>query len=336
MAKTTSIEDAAPIESPFIGGEPATEDEINEMSYPREDHDPPVETHPPATKEEAALRAEQAEKDEEETRTVDDVVEKPKKDKVEKKAAEEEEEDSQEEENRIPYKRFKEVNDQLKEMREKVAQLEDAANKEPPPPPPPQPKAPEFDFDAKEEAYMDAVLEGDKETAKALRQEIRTAEIELAKFEAEQISKAGDELTVAQREFEETGKAIETEFPELAEGTESYNPAARQEAIDLYVGYAQSGKYTAAQALDKACRQVAKFYGFGAEESAPVDPVETIEPKKPDIKKKVEAQNKQPPKMQTRDSSTQEEPRVDIRNMSDEEYEALPESARRRLRGDYG
>jgi hypothetical protein len=105
--------------------------------------------------------------------------------------------------------------------------------------------------------------------------------------------------------------------------------------IELYLGYARSGSYTRVQALQRAATQAARIYGLTAvTDIVPEVPDNVIAIKPSDPKKKAEVANSQPPAMEARAPGSSEEPVIDFASMSDEEFDALPESTKRRARGD--
>lgn len=324
----------------FIGGE---EDDLSDMEYVQDENSTmKVETQPPETKEDAQLLAEMDEAQDdaiaaeleensddadatEPTDTTDDVKE---------EAVVEEEVEEVTEVAKIPKERFDEVNDRMKQAEKERDELKarlNATAEEKHEEPEPEP----FDYKAKEKEAMDAMLEGDADTYSAINEEIRLAEKAEYVREAQKIAKQGDQEVQEALTFDEVGAKIERDFPQFVEGGESYNSQAREELMDLYVGYAKSGLYTRAQALQHAADKAAKIHGLldvapGTEEIAD----NVVDIKKTDAKKKSAVSNAQPPVMEGRAAGMNEEPRIDVMSMSDEEFEALPESTKRRARGD--
>ena len=333
---------------PFVGGE---DDDLADMEYiQNEETTMKVDTHPPETKEEAEILAEQlaAEakaKEEEETddddapqQEAEEVEEADEKTPVLKEEEEEEEkeeevkEEKEEEDVKIPKDRFDEVNDRMKkaegEVKSLKTQLESVVeekHEEPEPEP--------YDYKVKEKAAMDALLEGDSDKYSEINEEIRAAEKAEYLREAQKLAAQGDQELHESLTFEEAGAKIEVDYPQFVEGTENYNHEAREEMLDLYVGYSKSGIYTRVQALQRAAAKAAKFYAFEVT-TEEVAPDNVVDIKKPDIKKKVEASNAQPPVMETSTGGPREEPKMDINSMSDEEFDNLPESTKMRMRGD--
>ncbi|NNL17351.1 MAG: hypothetical protein HKP37_01285 [Boseongicola sp.] len=336
MAKKKPIQEQAPeteMMNPFVGGE---EDDLMDMEYVQDETTVSVDTHPPSTKEEAEALAEGKEVDEVDDPTPPEDAEAPKEEAEAPKEEAEEEEPVAEEpvaeepDIKVPKDRFDEVNERMKKAERETKllkeQLEDVVKKKSEPEPEP------FDYAAKEKEAMDAVLEGDTDRYAALRAEIRDAERGEFLREARELAAQGDQQLQESLTFEEAGARIEQQFPEFVEDSEAYNPAAREDMLDLYVGYAQSGKYSRVEALQRAAERTAKLFGLGAKDEPAPDNVVAM--KQPSPKAKAAAANAQPPVMESKAQGTNEEPRRDINSMSDEEYEALPESTKRRMRGD--
>jgi len=330
----------------FMGGE---DDDLSDMEYIQDETTSTrVDTQPPETKEEAEVIAEQ-EKAEEKAKDVEveevseaeepkDEVEEPKDEAEEPKdeadAEETPEPVAEEDDIKIPKDRFDEVNDRMKKAEEKVhsleTQLETVIEEKSEPEPEP------YDYKAKEKEAMDAMLEGDSEKYSAINQEIRDQEKADLLREAKKLAAKGDQQLQETLTFEEAGTKIEAEFPAFVEGSETYNAEAREELMDLFVGYAQSGNYTRVQALQRAAAKAAKIYSLAPLSEAVEDvPDNVVDIKPTDVKEKAKAANKQPPAMEARAEGTSEEPRIDFNSMSDEEFEALPESTKRRARGDF-
>jgi len=341
-------EDKKPLEAAdlFIGGE---DDDLSTMEYIQDETTTTkVETQPPETKEEADMIAEveaaeqEAKEDDAEETSEDEKPEDESGESTSEEVASEEEDttESSEEpaeesveavldEPKIPKERFDEVNDRMKAAEADNAtlrsQLESAVEEKDEPEPEP------YDYKAKEKEAMDALLEGDSDKYSAINDEIRTAEKAEYLREAEKLAARGDQHLQETITFEEAGAKIEAEFPQFSQDDENYNKEAREELMDLYVGYAQSGVYTRVQALQRAAAKSAKMYGLAVEVEDVPDNVVDI--KKPDVKKKAAVDNAQPPVMES-NSEVREEAKIDFTSMSDEEFDALPESTKMRSRGD--
>jgi len=337
---------------PFIGGE---EDDLSEMEYIQDETTTTrVETQPPETKEEADAIAEieaaqeKAEKALEEGEKIADEVKAEEKEDNDGKTPESDPKDEAktepeekteetvvlEDDKRIPKDRFDEVNDRMKKAEEDNKslrkQLEHTIEEKKEPEPDP------FDYETKETEAMDALLEGDSKKYGELRKEIRTAERAETLREAKKLAEQGDTDLRDTLTFEEAGERVEADYPQYVEGSESYNAEAREEMLDLYIGYARSGNYTKVQALQKAATQAAKIHDLKATSDVTEDskPNNVVDIKKTDVAAKAKVDEAQPPAMEARADGAHEEPRTDVMSMSDEEFEAMPESTKRRMRGD--
>lgn len=316
----------------FVGGE---EDDLSDMEYIQDEtKTTKVDTHPPETKDEADAIAE-AEPAEEVTDEEPTSEEPAPSEEAEPEKAEEEPVPDDDEGIKVPKDRFDEVNQRMKdaeaENRNLKTQLEtvvEEKNEEPEPEP--------YDYKAKEKEAMDALLEGDSEKYSAINEEIRAAEKAEYIREAQKLASKGDQELKEGLTFDEAGAQIEADFPAFVEGGEGYNPEAREELMDLYVGYAKSGIYTRVQALQRAAAKAAKMHGLTPSSEPPEEvPDNVVDIKPTDVKSKVAADKAQPPAMESAAENSTEEPIKDFNSMSDEEFEALPESTKRRARGDF-
>lgn len=224
----------------------------------------------------------------------------------------------------IPRARFNELNEQRKAAENRVKELEARLSSNVP--------ATEYDFDAKEKEYMDAVLEGDHAKALALRKDIRSAEMDLARTVATQTAAQAKDATKAELDFESTVASIEAEYPAFDQTSPDYNQDLVDEALDLHAGFVSRG-YSPASAMKRAVSYVAKANGLaGKSEQKASAPAAPAAPKAPaTVKSKLEAAASQPP-VQGGVSGGEVEP--DYANLSDDEWNALPASTLARLRGD--
>jgi hypothetical protein len=227
---------------------------------------------------------------------------------------------------RIPKQRFDEVNERRKAAERRAQELErQLAMRDPQ-------RVSKFDFDAKEEQYAQLVLDGDLEKAKVIRREIRAAEQAAFEALADERAHRAREMTKAEMTFQQTVSRLNSTFPMFdPEQPEIYNKDLVDEALELHAGFMNRG-YAPADAIERAVYYVAAARGLQPA-SSDVAPTPVKAPvKKPDIQKKLDAAAKQPPKQAGR--GMREEADVDFSSLSEEEFDALPESKIRALRGD--
>lgn len=224
----------------------------------------------------------------------------------------------------IPRARFNELNDQKKAAENRVKELEARLNSNVPPT--------QYDFDAKEKEYMDAVLEGDHAKALALRKDIRAAEMDLARTVATQTAAQAKEATKAELDFDSTVQSIETDYPAFDQTSPEYNQDLVDEALELHASFVGRG-YTPAAAMRKAVNYVTKVNGLVAksEQTAPPAPTPPPRTQPSTVKSKLDTAASQPP-MQQGTSGGEVEP--NYAQLSDEEWDALPAATLARLRGD--
>jgi hypothetical protein len=231
-------------------------------------------------------------------------------------------------EQRIPKKRFDQVNERMKLAEQKLAEMEAKLAEQKA-----EPEAPAYDFDAKEQQYAELVIDGEIEKARELRAEIRAAE----KAEFMKDIQIPDVANVANTQYAFNQKVAElnAEFSEFNPESPSYDQVLVDEVLGRQQYFLSQG-HSAASALDKAAREVAKLNDIVGLSQVQVE--ETPPPAKPpakkaDIKKKAKQAQQQPPVME---EGGQNDATPNIIDMSDDEFDALPESTKARLRGDLG
>ena len=238
----------------------------------------------------------------------------------------------------IPKARFDEVNSRrkeaegrLRELETKIAVLQDRAERDKPKEPEPEP----FDFDTKEQAYMDAVLDGDTALAKSIRAEIRNAErseymAEVAQYK-EQMNTVADTAkakTLEELNFERVANTLVSEYAELDQSGDKFDEGMLNDIVELKDAYMSSG-----MAPDKALEKAGNMVMRGVAKIGS-EPVKPTEPKKTNVSKNLETVSKQPPLAQTGESNGTTSD-FDVSKLTDAEWDALPESKRQELRGDF-
>lgn len=242
------------------------------------------------------------------------------------------------EDQRIPKSRFDEVNNRYKALQKEIEELRSQQPKSP------AKETPTFDFEGKERAYMEAVVDGEFDKAQAIRTEIRAAE--QAAFEARATAiaeESGERAVSATQQALDFNKAVadvRSLYKELDHEGEFKNDAAIEEVVELRDVYIQRGT-PPAEALRKAARLVAADYGFEATSEAPAADTKPPKQEKPvakprsadEVRRNAKTAVAQPPKHA---AGSQEDETIDIMNMSEEEFDRLPEKVLAQLRGDFG
>jgi len=231
----------------------------------------------------------------------------------------------------IPKSRFDTFNERMKRAERELAELRAAAqDKE-------TPAVPEVDLDELEQKYAEAILDGEVDTARQIRSDIRKAE--RAEYERVAAEKA-QSATSADRQQADLNAAVKTAeeaYPVLDQSSDDYNQDIVDEVVDLMSGWVRTGKYTPAEAMVKAVKTTAKLYDLDAPPPAPEKPAAPKEKvaSKEEVRKKVKAAASTPPDLSRAGEGMAREVGLNIDDLSEEEFDALPESKLRELRGDF-
>ena len=228
---------------------------------------------------------------------------------------------------RIPKERFDQINERMKAAEARAKELEERIKAQ-------QPES-DFDFDAKEDEYMEALLDGDTAKAKLIRTEIRTAEREAYRTENEGQTLRQTEASLEEQRLNETVATLETEYPVLNSKLEDgYREDLVNEILSIHRGYVAQG-IAPSLSLEKATLYVARFHGLEGASQAEPDPA----PAKPEnkattrqVERKLASRQSEPPRLSGVRGQTQ--PAYEVTTMTEEEFDALPSSKLRELRGD--
>lgn len=226
----------------------------------------------------------------------------------------------------IPRDRFDKVNNERKAAQERLAKLDAerlAAEAGTP-----------FDYDAAEEKYMEAVLDGKTDEAKQIRREIRAAEraeVTASTREAavEEVTLRGEERVVA-----EVIAEAEKTYPQFdPTNDDQYSQELTEDVVTYYQVRLSRGD-DRPTAMRKAIDAVVKANGIGA----PVTPPPAPAKPRIDASGKVAVAKSAPPPLSSAGAggdAAGATATIDINNLSDKELSALPESTLQRLRGDF-
>lgn len=195
------------------------------------------------------------------------------------------------------------------------------------------PAAAAADLDAQEEAYEQALIDGDTKKAAQIRRALNESMLAQAKAEAK--AEAVQELTQRQTAqlLETTAKNVTDAFPYL-------NTAEGAEALDLILA-ARDRKMAkgmpAHLALLEAANSIAPKFAPDDEtpsrDSATGRPAKDLRPAAA-LARGAADSTAQPPALQTGIGQRATAGRVNVGQMSEEQFDALPLAEKKRLRGD--
>lgn len=245
----------------------------------------------------------------------------------------------------VPHARFHEVNESLKREREERLRLEEENARLKGAAPKPEEQKSEtpaaYDFDSAEDRFMEAMMEGDTDKAKQIRREIRAEELKLFESKAGQDAKKAAEEELLKRDQSAENERLQkvlnealAKYPFLNNESEQANQDAIEDVIarrDYYLRQGMSPSKAVAAAVEK----IAPRYAPAADDpdddkGRPVKGKPMLGKEK--IERNVERQGKIPPVMPGVGERGRD---VDYANLSEDEFDALPEAEKRKARGDF-
>lgn len=144
--------------------------------------------------------------------------------------------------------------------------------------------------------------------------------------------------TTSSAAFDEAVESVYAEYPMLNPESDQFNEEIMAVARTLQQGYQAQGK-SAAVSVIAATQKVAQMYNLDAPaETAPAPKGRTAQDKD-SRKRNASAARSQPPKDDggsVSDKSVKADDTLNIDELTDDEFDALPESTKARLRGDFG
>ncbi len=251
----------------------------------------------------------------------------------------------------IPKHRFDEVNERRRVAEEELARRDaEIAAAE-------QAEEEKYDFDAAEDEYIELLLDGKKDEAKAKRREIRAAD--RAEVRAESTADATTKIRGenAMAEVADLTDQAQELYPVFDDNHADFSPEITSKAMSFYRGYLADPPPTvksAGDALVMALADVIQLYDldtrYGFSEAKQQDGAgdrgdevqnegkkeEKLPPKK-DIEKKLKDAENAPAPVATGGDKGDSAGAVvpNIEKMSDEEIDALPPATLARMRGDF-
>lgn len=198
----------------------------------------------------------------------------------------------------------------------------------------------EKEVEALEDEYQKLLDDGKLDRAKEVMRQIRLKERQIVTAEAEHKSERARVQAVEQLKFDMLVEKIESEFPALNPDSDQFDEAVVEEVVLLRTGFERAGLSSTA-ALTKAV----KYVLGDAKKPEPVEDRKGIAGgKKPDARrqdqlaKNIDAAKKQPAKIGDVGVDSNKKggglDTANIRDMTEEEFNALPAATKARLRGD--
>lgn len=197
-----------------------------------------------------------------------------------------------------------------------------------------------------EKAHGQYLIDGDAEKAAQAAAEIRRIERQIHIAESESMSSTAKEQAREEIRMELTIERLESEYPALNPDAEEHDEALVDFVLAKQQALIQRERMSPSKALARAAIEVMERFGAQAKaEEAVEEAKETkglnqkvVDRKEAQVKKNVDAARRQP--ASTKDvgmdsDKAGEKALPDVSKMSYDEFEALPESTKAKLRGDY-
>lgn len=193
------------------------------------------------------------------------------------------------------------------------------------------------EIEALESQLEDARADGNKDKVRQLAKEIRVKERQIAILESTKMTETAKTEAREDIKVELLIEQMEEKYPQLNPDSDEYDEDLVRMILDLRDGK-QARNMPPSQALRRAVTEVMERVKPAApEKGESKKPDVAAERKKEAVKKSAEAASKQPASLTAvgdDSDKTGEKALPNIMDMNADEYEALPEATKRRLRGD--
>lgn len=233
----------------------------------------------------------------------------------------------------IPKHRYDSASARAKAAEEKLAAYEAKLESE-------QPAAKQEVVDDTDKALADldlkratALADGDVDAAAKISGEIRMLEKQAYQAEIKRSNAEVESSTVAKMKFDAAVDSVTQQYDVFDPDSGNYDQAVVDETLDLQSAFEAKG-YSATEALYKAVGYVIKDEVVT---EAPKAKKETPAARKTDVKRNVDASNRTPPSMDKTGMDSDKTGAKAVPNateMSEEDFDALPEATKARMRGD--
>lgn len=245
------------------------------------------------------------------------------------------------EENRIPIARLNKEITKRQALEERLQQMEQQLQQQTQ-----QVEMQEVKVDQRSFADMQtAMLDGRADDASALFEgilkNVAATAASNAIAQSQQFAQQASQVSVAQSTqaelLQQTAYEMVQNYSILDDSSPDFDQQTLENVINLRDDLIQSGRFYPHVALEKAAQLVMMERGIlpASMQPAPVEPPPPPPVKKVDVKAKVEKASRQPARLGGEPASGGEPRKLNISEMTDDEFDALSADELRRLRGDY-
>ena len=200
----------------------------------------------------------------------------------------------------------------------------------------------EADITALEQKHADLLLDGNSKEAAAVMKEIRMAERKIARAESDAIADQRVSRTIEAQKFDTVVARIEADFPEFNPESDKFDADLVSLVLAKQGNLIRSEGLSPSAAMEKAAKDVAGRFLKQAEDTKVEEKkglsTQAVDRKQEQVAKNIDASKRQPADMRDvgidSDKAGKTE-NIDVGSLSAEEFAALPEATRKRLRGDF-
>jgi len=228
---------------------------------------------------------------------------------------------------RIPKSRLDGEIAKRRKAEDEARQLKEFIQRLTAPAAPTKPEEPQVSIDDLIKAEHEALIEGDMDKALNIRKQAMEMERQTYSREVMTQVQSVDSNIKDELMFNQRLSQVVTEYPLFDETSESYDENLARAALQLGNSYVAQG-YSRAQALDMTIETLSpalKLVGT-PKPAAPAAPAKAAAPRNLDAK--IRTAKTQPPRTSGSGSNRSEDPVISPNQMSVDEWEALPDSAR--------
>lgn len=202
--------------------------------------------------------------------------------------------------------------------------------------------AKEAEIEKLEEQHAKLLIDGEKEKATEVMKKIRHSEREIARLESDAKVSSATSRAVEQVRVEAVIARLEADHPMMNEKSEDYNPRVVNLVLAEQRRLISEERLTPAKALQQAADTIIELVtpkktDDGDSKGGLSAAQKSADRKSEQVKRNIDTSQRQPASMKDagKDSDKAGEGKVDVANLTQAEFAALPDSTKARLRGDF-
>jgi chromosome segregation ATPase len=266
----------------------------------------------------------------------------------ETEAAEEEDDDGGKDDKNLAIRlaKMRDQRDRERQAREELQRQVEAAKAEKPPAQQTQQTVNEkiaalnAEVDALYEQVEDARIDGKTREAAALQRQIDQKNREIGRIESYVMTARQTAALQQNTAYDSMLEVLEATYVEMDPESDDYDPDTVTEMEELVQAFEARG-LSAPEALRKATKAIFREDPFArrpkreARAKEEAAPAAKLTPKKPDTKKALDTMKRQPPDTSSKGVNKGDDTKIRISELSEEEFDKLPESKKAEYRGDF-